>query len=91
MAMVLTRREGLYYMHTDVLTVDKNPVHRSSHTVQRLTTPHTTGTRQSDPKFRPVLKAAHTESELWMVRLGSPGEDQMDMLSGNVRGIQSTF
>ncbi len=91
MAMVLTKREGLYYTHTDVLTVDKNLVRRSSHTVQRLATPHTTGTRWSDPKFRPVSKAAHTESELWMVWLGFPGEDQMDMLPGNVTSIPSTF
>ncbi len=26
MVMVLTKQEGLYYMHIDLLTVDKNPV-----------------------------------------------------------------
>jgi hypothetical protein len=46
--MVRTKREGLYYTQTDVLTVDKNPMRRSSHMVQRLATPHTTGTRRSD-------------------------------------------
>jgi hypothetical protein len=91
MTMVLNKWEGLYYMHTDVLTVDKNPVCHLSHTVQGLATPHPKGTWWSDHKFRPVLKAAHTESELWMVWLRSPAEDQMDMLPGNVMGILSTF
>jgi hypothetical protein len=64
MTVVLTKREGSYYTHTDILTVDKNPVRHSSHKVQCLATPHTKGTRRSDHKFRPVSKAAHTESEL---------------------------
>ena len=29
------------------------------------------------------------ESELWMLRLGSPGEDQLNLLQGNVTGIPS--
>jgi hypothetical protein len=32
-----------------------------------------------------------TESELWMLCLGSPGEDQLDLLTGNVTGILSGF
>ena len=29
------------------------------------------------------------ESELWMLCLGSPGEDQLNILQGNVTGIPS--
>ena len=32
-----------------------------------------------------------TESELWMLRLGSPGEDQLDLLHGKVTGIPPGF
>ncbi len=67
MAMVLEKRDGLYYTHTDVLTVDKNPVHRISPKVHRLATPPTPHTRASHHRYTPVTKAAHTEAELWMV------------------------
>ena len=32
-----------------------------------------------------------TESEVWMLRLGSPGEQQLDLLPGNVMGIPHGF
>ena len=32
-----------------------------------------------------------TESELWMLRLGSPGKDQLDLLHGRVTGIPPGF
>jgi hypothetical protein len=47
--------------------------------------------RVSHNKYAPVSKAAHTEAELWMVWLGSLGEDQLDMLPGNVTEIPSEF
>jgi hypothetical protein len=91
MAMVLEKWDGLYYTHTDVFTVDKNPVCRISPKVHQLATPPTPHTRASHHRYTPVTKAAHTEAELWMVRLGLPGEDQLDMLPGNATGIPSEF
>jgi hypothetical protein len=91
MIMTLDKRDGLYYTHTDVFTVDKHPLYRGAPTVRWLATPPTPRTRATYNKYTPVLKAAHTEAELWMVRLGLPGEDQLDMLPGNVTGIPSEF
>ena len=39
----------------------------------------------------PVSKSNQTESELWLLRLGSPGEYQLDILPGNVTGIPTVF
>ena len=91
MTMTLNKRDGLYYTHTDVLTVDKNPLCRVALMANRLVTPPTPKTRASHNKCTPVSKAAHTEVELWMVWLGSPGEDQLDMLPENVTGIPLEF
>jgi hypothetical protein len=41
--------------------------------------------------YVPVSLDRLTESELWMLRLGTPGEDQLDLLPGNVTGIPPTF
>ena len=91
MTMTLNKRDGLYYTHTDALTVDKNPFCRVALMANWLATPPTPKTRASHNNYAPVSKAAHTEAELWMVWLGSPGDDQLDMLPGNVTGIPSEF
>ena len=41
--------------------------------------------------YIPVSHNRLTESELWMLRLGSPGEDQLDLLHGKVTGIPPGF
>ena len=91
MMMTLDKRDELYYTHTDVFMVDKHPLYHGAPTARRLPTPPTWWTRATHNKYAPVSKAAHTEAELWMVCLGLPGKDQLDMLPGNVTGITSEF
>ena len=91
MTLILTKRGGLYYTQTDVYTVDKNPLCRVAPAVHRLAAPPPPKHRATHHRYTPVSKAAHTEAELWMLRLGSPGEDQLNMLPGNVTGIPSEF
>ncbi len=91
MTLTLTKRDGLYYTQTDVYTVDRDPLCRIAPTVHRVTTPTHPKHKVTHRQYTPVSKAAHTEAELWMLRLGSPGEDQLNMLPGNVTGIPSEF
>ena len=91
MTMTLAKRDGLYYTHSDVFKVDKHPLYRGAPTARWLATPSTPRTWATHNKYAPVSKAAHTEVELRMVCLDLPGEDQLDMLPGNVTGIPSEF
>jgi hypothetical protein len=89
MTLTLTKCDGLYYTHMDVFTVDKDPLCRVALKANWLATPPLPQTKVTHHQYTPVSKAAHTEAELWMVWLGSPGEAQLDMLPGNVTGIPS--
>jgi len=89
-AMSLENRDGLYYCPTDVFTMDRDPVRCNIPTIRRAVV--------LDPPFKrrnkdyvPVLSTRLTEAELWMLRLGSPGEDQLDWLPGKVTGIPPSF
>jgi hypothetical protein len=42
-------------------------------------------------RFVPTSKAKQMESEVWLLRLGSPGVHQLDLLPGHVWGIPSEF
>ena len=42
-------------------------------------------------RFAPTSKSKQVESEVWLLRLGSPGVHQLDVLPGNVTGIPSVF
>ena len=42
-------------------------------------------------RFAPTSKARQLESEVWLLRLGSPGVTQLDVLPQNVTGLLSTF
>jgi hypothetical protein len=91
MTLTLTKQDGLYYTHMDGFTVDRDLFCRVALKANRLATPPPPKTRATHHQYAPVSKAAHTEVELWIERLGSPGEDQLDMLPGNVTGIPSEF
>jgi len=91
MTLTLTKCNGLYYTHTDVLAVDRDPLCHVALKANWLATPPPPKTRATHHNYSPVSKAAHTEAELWMVRLGSPGDDQLDMLPENVTGIPLEF
>jgi hypothetical protein len=42
-------------------------------------------------RFAPTSKARQLESEVWLLRLGSPGVTQLNVLPQNVTGIPFTF
>ena len=89
-AMCLEYRDGLYYCPTDVFTVDRDPVRCNAPVIHRaLVSPDPITRRYKD--YIPVSHNRLTESELWMLRLGSPGKDQLDLLHGKVTGIPPGF
>ena len=47
--------------------------------------------QQQLSKYTPVLKSKQLESEIWLLRLRSPGVSQLDLLPGNVLGIPVEF
>jgi hypothetical protein len=90
----LEKCDGLYNCPTDVFTVDQDPVQSSAPIICRAVAPVApppAGLPQRHKHFMPVTWDRLTESELWMLRLGSPGEDQLDLLPGNVTGVPPGF
>ena len=74
MQLDLDFRDGLYYCPTDVFTVDRSPVRR--HTppaVYRVAVPPAPNTARRPSRFAPTSKSKQIESEVWLLRLGSPG------------------
>ena len=88
--MCLEYRDGLYYCPTDVFTVDRDPVRCNAPVIGRaLVPPDPVTSRYKD--YIPVSHNRLTESELLMLRLSSPGKDQLDLLHGKVTGIPPGF
>jgi hypothetical protein len=87
----LEKRDGLYYCPTDVFTVDGDPGWPNHPTICRAVAPPPTTLPQRNQKFTSVSSDRLTELEVWMLRLGSLGEDQLDLLPGNVTGIPPGF
>jgi hypothetical protein len=88
--ITLENRDGLYYCPTDVFTVKGDPSRGSSQKICR-TSLDPLPIRRRHKSYEPVLLDCITESKLWMLRLGSPGEDQLNLLPGNVTGIPNKF
>jgi hypothetical protein len=80
----LIHKDGLYYCNTDVFTVDRDPVRPRCH---RSVAP----TRTPPPKYIPTSKARQVESEVWLLRFGSPGKHQLTVLPSNVIGTPTSF
>lgn len=91
MTLTLEKREGLYYAPTDVYMVDHNPVCPVIPRICKVVNPSPPSLRPPKQTYVPVTKSNQTVSELWMLRLGSPGEHQLDLLPGNTTGIPSVF
>ena len=84
--------DGLYYCPTDVLTVDRSPLQRiPKMAASRLALPPAPTINHRPSCFAPTSKSKQVESETWLLRLGSPGVHQLDVLPGNVTGIPSVF
>jgi hypothetical protein len=78
---------GLYYCSTDIITVDHLPVRAA----YRLAVPPTPTTNHQPSRISPTPKSNQVESKVWLLRLGSPGVHQLDVLPGNVTGLPSVF
>ena len=89
-SMTLENCDGLYYCPTDVFTVDSDPIRCSVPTIRQAAMPNPP-LKQRSKDFLPVPHNRLTEPELWMLRLGSPGKDQLDLLPGNATGIPPSF
>jgi len=85
----LEYQDGLYYSSSDIFTVDQvTPVWVNCH---RTTTRTLTDINRSPSEFVPTSRAQQVESEVWLTRLGSPGEGQLDLLPGHVIGTPPVF
>ena len=89
MRLDLDQRDGLYYCPSDVFTVDQSPVRGPS--ALRVATPLVPNTNRHPSRFTPTSKSKQVESEVWLLRFGSPGVHQLDALPVNVTGIPSVF
>jgi hypothetical protein len=66
-------------------------IDNSTSLVYRLWSPAPPATICRPSRFTPTSKSKLVESELWLLRLGSPGVHQLDVLPGNVTGLPSVF
>jgi hypothetical protein len=92
--IALEKRNGLYYCPTDVFTVDRDPVRPSHPMICRAIAPIVSRPLRlprQQKRYTPVTWDCLTESELWMLRLGLPGEDQLDLFPGNDTGVPPGF
>jgi len=80
----LVQQGGLYYCDTNVFTVDRDLVQVRCHCA-------VTQDRKKPPQFVPTSRACQVELEVWLLRFGSPGEHQLDVLPSNVVGTPATF
>jgi hypothetical protein len=90
MTMTHEKRDGLYYFPTDVFTVNRNPVHCNVPSIHWAVV-DTPPIQMRHKEYSPTAYNCLTESDLWMLRLGSPGEDQLDLMPGNITGIPPSF
>jgi hypothetical protein len=88
--ITLENKDGLYYCPSDVFTIEEDTSCQMSRLVYR-TSDTPVPVKRRHKSYEPVSLDHITESELWMLRLGSPGEDQLDLLPGNVTGIPNKF
>jgi hypothetical protein len=88
----LEKRDGLYYCPTDVLTVAKDPICPDIPKIHLMGAPPQPPVPRHNKGYVPVTRDQLEENlEMWMLRLSSPGEYQLNALPGNVTGIPSSF
>jgi hypothetical protein len=71
--------------------VPKMAINTSKLLVQRLRSPAPPVTLRCPSRFTPTSKSKQVESEVWLLRLGSPRVHQLDVLPGNVTGLPQVF
>jgi hypothetical protein len=84
-------RDGLYYFATDVYTVNQAPVHIHCHCAI-VAPPQGVNPAHCPPfKFTRTSHAQQVESEVWALRFGSPGKQQLNILPQHVIVTPSVF
>jgi hypothetical protein len=94
MSMTLVHHEGLHYCPTDVYTLDHTPATWTSLAVRWVACNIGDTPIKKGPacfRFVPTTKAKQVESEVWLLRWGSPGVHQLNLLPGCITSIPSTF
>ncbi len=81
--------EGLYYCTSSTYADDAD--YDTTPRVNRVAQPKLPTHLRLPSQYRPTTKSKQLESELWLLRLGSPGVSQLDHLPGNATGIPSDF
>jgi hypothetical protein len=91
--LTLEKHNGLYYCPTNVFAISPDPFCPDVNRIHHVAA--------SSPPELPNVKCGHrnqsvsgsklAESETWMLCLGSPGKEQLDLLPGNVTGVPSGF
>jgi hypothetical protein len=72
--------------------MDHDPVHIGCHCMVVSTNGHSGIIPTRHPsKFVPTSKARQVESEVWALRFGSPGKQQLDVLPHHVIGTPPVF
>jgi hypothetical protein len=87
----LEKWDWLYYCPTEVFMVDHDPVWSSIPVIRWIVAHDPPPLSNQSKGYMLVTRDCMTESEVWMLCLGSLGEQQLDMLPGNVTGIQPGF
>jgi hypothetical protein len=80
MTIALTKIEGLYYCTP--LSHDNDP---------STPPPGSRDVARRAKRYIPVTRERITESEVLLLRLGCPGEDQLDLLPSRVTGTPTVF
>jgi hypothetical protein len=91
--LALKKRDGLYYCPTNVFTVAPYPTCHAIPQINRfaaLTQPKLPNVKRGQ-RYVPISRSKLAESETWMLQVGLPGKDQLNLLPGNVMGVPPGF
>jgi hypothetical protein len=87
----LEKQDGLYYCPMDTFTIDHDPTCPATTLIKCTAAPPQPATPCHGKCYLPVSQDRMAKSEIWMQCLGCPGEDQLDLLPGNITGILPSF
>jgi hypothetical protein len=86
MLLTLVCHNGLYYCPTDVFTIDQSPIRANpaqtpaTATVLRVVNERQQLVLRQPSRYESTTKARQLESEVWLLCLGSPRVDQLNVL-----------
>jgi hypothetical protein len=93
MLLTLKCHDGLYYCPTNIYTVNQasTPTTHTSPSISRVAVATPPSTQIRPLRYTPITKSKQLESELWLLRLGSPGVTQLDLIPSNTTGTPAEF